>query len=176
MKYRFLTFTLILVVMQGCASAAKVENMVPTNVEQVSSGSALATQLYVSNASGGDETNPMWASKISAEDFRKALEQALENAGLLSEMRSSGEYEVKVFLDEVDQPLIGLDMTVTTKVTYEVIRQGTRERILEKQVVASHTATLSDQFYGVERLRLANEGSAEENIRLFIEQLLELQI
>jgi hypothetical protein len=176
MTLRILGFLLVFAVLQGCASAAKIENMVPTDVERVNPNSALADQLFISGASGGDETNPMWTSEISAEDFRKALEQALSNSGLLSEMRSSGRYEVRVFLDEVDQPFIGLDMTVTTKVTYEVIGRDTRERIFREQIIASHTATMSEQFYGVERLRLANEGSAEENIKIFIERLLGLGI
>ena len=176
MFIRISALILSLSVLQGCASAAKIENMVPSDVERADPNSALAGQLYVSSASGGDETNPMWTSEISAEDFRKALEQALSNSGLLSEMRSSGEYEVRVFLDEVDQPVIGIDMTVTTKVTYEVIRQDTRERVFDEQVTASHTATFGEQFYAVERLRLANEGSAEKNIKMFIERLLALEI
>ena len=176
MNLRISAFFLALAVLQGCASAAKIENMVPTDVERVDPKSALADQIYISGASGGDETNPMWTSEISAEDFRKALEQALSNSGLLSEMRSSGQYELRVFLDEVDQPFIGLDMTVTTKVTYEVIQRDTRERVFREQITASHTATMSEQFYGVERLRLANEGSAEENIKIFIERLLDLEI
>lgn len=165
-----------LAILQGCASAAKIENMVPSDVERADPNSALANGLYVSAASGGDDTNPMWTSEISADDFRQALEQALSNSGLLSEMRSSGQYEVRVFLDEVDQPFIGLDMTVTTKITYEVIRQDTRERVFKEQVIASHTATMGEQFYGVERLRLANEGSAEKNIQIFIQKLLALEI
>ena len=176
MNLRISAFFLALAVLQGCASAAKIENMVPTDVERVDPKSALADQIYISGASGGDETNPMWTSEISAEDFRKALEQALSNSGLLSEMRSSGQYELRVFLDEVDQPFVGLDMTVTTKVTYEVIQRDTRERVFREQITASHTATMSEQFYGVERLRLANEGSAEENIKIFIERLLDLEI
>jgi hypothetical protein len=176
MNLRISAFFLTLAVLQGCASAAKIENMVPTDVERVNPNSALADQLYISSASGGDETNPMWTSEISAEDFRKALEQALSNSGLLSEMRSSGQYELRVFLDEVDQPFIGLDMTVTTKVTYEVIQRDTRERVFREQITASHTATMGEQFYGVERLRLANEGSAEENIKKFIKLLLELEM
>jgi len=67
-------------------------------------------------------------------------------------------------------------MTVTTKVTYEVIHRDSRERVFREQIIASHTATIGEQFYGVERLRLANEGSAEENITMFIERLLELDI
>lgn len=165
-----------LAILQGCASAAKIENMVPSDVERADPNSAFANGLYVSAASGGDDTNPMWTSEISAEDFRQALEQALSNSGLLSEMRSSGQYEVRVFLDEVDQPFIGLDMTVTTKITYEVVRQDTRERVFEEQVIASHTATMGEQLYGVERLRLANEGSAEKNIQIFIQKLLALEI
>ena len=150
--------------------------MVPSVVERADPNSALANQLYVSSASGGDDTNPMWTSEISAEDFRKALAQALSNSGLLSEMRSSGQFEVRVSLDEVNQPFIGIDMTVRTSVTYEVIRQDTRERIFDEQITASHTTSFGEQFYGVERLRLANEGSAEKNIQMFIEKLLALEI
>lgn len=171
---QFLVIIPLLAVLQGCATAAKIDEMVPTTSVVADSNSKFYKNIFVSSASGGDETNPLWTSEISADDFRKALEIALQNAEILSELRSSSTYEIQVFLDEVEQPIAGLDMTVTTQVTYQVIDFNTRERIFDKQITAAYTAEFGDAFMGVERLRLANEGAAEKNIRQFLSELIDL--
>jgi vesicle coat complex subunit len=167
-------FIPLVAVLHGCATAAKIDEMVPTTSVAADSDSKFYKSIFVSSASGGDETNPLWTSEISADDFKKALEIALQNAGFLSDLRSSGAYEIQVFLDEVQQPIAGIDMTVTTQVTYQVINFDTRERIFDKQITAAYTAEFSDAFMGVERLRLANEGAAEKNISQFLSELIEL--
>jgi hypothetical protein len=75
-------------------------------------------------------------------------------------------------LVSVDQPLVGFDMTVTTTVTYTLLDPAGNQ-VWSKSVSAPHTATVSDAFLGVERLRLANEGSAKENIRRALDAMIE---
>ena len=43
--------------------------------------------------------------------------------------------------------------------------------VLDKVVVADYTATMGDSFWGIKRLRLANEGSAKNNIEKLIRSL-----
>ena len=42
--------------------------------------------------------------------------------------------------------------------------------------MAKHTAKASDAFAGVKRLRLANEGSAKENINMVLAELAKLDL
>ena len=51
-----------------------------------------------------------------------------------------------------------------------------REGIYEEEFTPSYTARFSDSFLAVERLRLANEGSAKKNIEWLIVRLREIEI
>ena len=68
----------------------------------------------------------------------------------------------------VAQPLLGLDMTVTTHVRYTLKDTQSGSVVLDKMLVASYTATVGDAFVGAKRLRLANEGAAKENLRSLV--------
>ncbi len=48
--------------------------------------------------------------------------------------------------------------------------------ILKETIIASYTAGFSDSVVAVKRLRLANEGSARENIHEFLKALSNLKI
>ncbi len=76
---------------------------------------------------------------------------------------------------EVDQPFIGFDLTVTSSVHYIVTESASNAFAFDETITAAHTATVSDAFVAVERLRLANEGPIKENIRVFIDKLLRQQ-
>jgi len=161
----------------GCATPARVDQMAarPTGVMSASMPEQLHNNIRVTSVIGGDETNPLWTSEISSSDFKSALVESLRSAGLLAELRSGGEYDLEATLLDVEQPLIGLDFTVTTRVRYNLIDRDSRRRLLDTEIVQSHTATFSDAAYGVERLRLANEGAARKNIEELIRQISELQ-
>ena len=113
---------------------------------------------------GGKSTNPLWTAQVSSEAFKTALEQSLASAGYLgSEGRPM---TVSAALVNLHQPMAGFDMSVTSEVRYTVTRDG--QSVFDETVSATGTATMSEAFIGVERLRLANEKSVQENIRQFL--------
>ena len=61
-------------------------------------------------------------------------------------------------------------MTVTSHVNYKVYDPKAQPLVLET-IDAPFTATMSDAFVGVERLRLANEGSIRASIEKFFDKL-----
>ncbi|MEY8264633.1 MAG: hypothetical protein RPR98_10535, partial [Bermanella sp.] len=69
------------------------------------------------------------------------------------------------------QPVFGLSFTVITKVKYTILDNRNGKVVLDKVVVADYTATMGDSFWGIKRLRLANEGSAKNNIEKLIRSL-----
>ncbi|MFT6915486.1 MAG: hypothetical protein ACJAWL_001793 [Motiliproteus sp.] len=156
----------------GCASGAKMQNM--TYLEtQKNYDKSLQNEVGVSYVSGGEETNPAWSSEISNSEFSGALKVSLSEQGLLS---NSGKYSLKVNMEKVDQPLFGLDMTVTTHVNYVLTDTNNNTIILDKTVIAPYTATIGDAFAAIKRLRLANEGSGKKNIEGLLEELSKLNI
>ena len=159
----------------GCASGAKMENMIydGTSIDKSQFDRSLKQQVSVDTVSGGEETNPMWTSEISNEAFSGAVKQSLNNMGLLA---PKGRYQLNVKLLNVDQPLFGFDMTVTTNVQYTLTDIKTGRVIFDRKVSAAHTATVSDAFVAITRLRLANEGSGKKNIEALLKHLLRLKI
>lgn len=156
----------------GCASGAKVENMTYTGTQH-QFDRALESNVGVQDVSGGTDTNPLWTSEISNDAFRQAVKNSLSSQGLLSEQ---GNYDLAIQLIEVNQPIMGFDLTVTTHIRYVLRDKTTDKVVLDEMIITPHTATMGDAFAAVKRLRLANEGSARKNIESLIEKLVQLKI
>ena len=156
----------------GCASGAQVENMIYKGDKQEYS-SEIKENVVLSSVTGGEDTNPAWTSEISDKAFSGAIKESLVNEGLYSD---NGKYSLSVEMVEIDQPSFGFDMTVTTIVKYILKDESSGEVVLSKEVNAPYTATIGDAFSGVERLKLANEGSGRKNIEELIKLLSDLNI
>jgi len=151
----------------ACASGAQSVNMVATGVQPVAANSALASSISIDSVVGGKNTNPLWTSQISNGDFEAALRDSLIAAGLYE---SIGDYKLEARLISVQQPLIGIALTVTTTVEY-TLRRADGTQVFNETIVSPYTAQFSEAAIAMIRLRLANEGSARENISQVIDRL-----
>lgn len=162
---------LLLTSVAACASGARSGAMTASITEAtvISDTSSLKKAITVGEVTGGSETNPLWTSEVGSPEFQTALEQSL----MLNAMYEAGKpkYRLDAKLLDVDQPIMGLDLTVDSHVFYRLAEAGSDELVYETEISCSYTANFSDAFLGVERLRLANEGSMKKNISLFIEAL-----
>lgn len=122
--------------------------------------------------SGEEETNPLWTSEVGNDAFRAALEQNLVRAGARARDEPSAAYRLDATIVGLDQPMMGLDAKVTSTVPYTMTPLAGGEP-LSTLVIESFTATFADAALGVERLRLANEGSIRRNIETFMDRLVE---
>ena len=167
----------ILLLLGGCATGAKRENMVyaPYQSQSTSYGSELVSNISVTTVGGGTETNPMWVSQVSDAEFAQALMASLDIAGLLN-LNQSGEYILEAHIVNIEQPLMGFDLTVTADIYYRLTDVVSSRLIYEKKLATTYTAVFSDALYGVTRLRLANEGAVRENIRFFLFDLSRLNL
>lgn len=157
----------------GCASGAKQENIAYKPIQKATYAPELGKNVALNSVSGGRETNPMWTSEISNQAFLGALRNSLTSQDLYSD---KGRYNLQVEMVGVDKPLVGFDMTVTTRVRYRLVDTDSDQIVFEELVVAPYTATVGDAFAAVTRLRLANEGSAKKNIENFLRRLAQLKI
>ncbi len=164
----------VILYLSGCASPAEYQNMVymAPQCVQAEPSSKLHHAISLSQVQGGKDTNPLWTSQVSAENFQKALEISLRESGYLSQNKSI--YVLTANLKKLKQPFFGFDMTVTSSVNYRLDDVQKDKNILNEDLNAEFTATVSDAFAGVARLRIANEGSIKENIRMLIEKLAQL--
>lgn len=138
----------------------------------VSSESGLYEAVAVGRVEGGQETNPLLESEVSSEDFATALSESLRAHAMLS--TESGTYRLDANLREMNQPFVGLNMTVSSTVFYTLTNVETGEVVYEELVAESYTATMGDAMVGVTRLRLANEGSIRANIERMLSDIVEV--
>lgn len=162
----------------ACATPPDVQDMVasPEAVEGRPFPDALRENIAVVSVAGGEKTNPLWTSEINAEGLKSALVESLQAAGLHNAERSSAAYQLIAVILNVAQPLFGFDTTVTVTVDYRLLDGKTGKEDLSEALTSQYTATVGEAFYGVERLKMANEGAVRENIRMLLERLRTLDI
>ena len=162
-----------LLTLGACASGAAPDKMTIAigSVPPVAAGQPGYHELKVGNVQGGSDTNPLWESNVSNDDFRSALQTSLHGVGYLSDDPAKANLEVTASLIDLQRPIAGIDMTVTSKVRYTVAPNGGGAPVFDQTIAASGTGKFGDALLGVERLRLANEASIQANITAFLQQL-----
>ena len=167
----------LLVLLQGCASPAQIGGMIEEKSRSVSNApQQLRSNILVQSVTGGESTNPLWTSEIGSKEYQVALEQSLANAGLLGVTQNDNKYQLAVSMLQVDQPLVGFNLTVTAKVQYTLKETNSGSIVYSRFIIRPYTAVLSETIFLQKRLRKANEGAARENIKAFIDQLYSLNL
>jgi hypothetical protein len=168
---------LFVTTLNSCASPTRVEQMTITAQEATKHRPAtvLSNKILVNNVSGGENTNVFWTSEIGNTEFKKALEISLSTAKLLA-TGEEGKYSLNTKLLKVDQPKVGLDLTVTIAVQYKLVRLLDGKELFNETITSPYTATQSDSFLASDRLKLANEGAVRNNLTQLINSLYELNV
>ena len=158
--------------LSACASGAKPGAMMAPNAAQttISANSNLREAVGMGQVSGGRETNPLLVSDVSSSDMAEALRLSLSARTMLA-IRDE-RFRLEANMINLQQPMMGLDMTVTSKVRYRLTRLSDNTIVFEREITAPFTAAFSSSLIGVERLKLANEGSIRENIAQFLAALI----
>lgn len=157
---------LVALMMEGCASPAAPTSMVATPALPADrvQASPLARGIEVGAVTGGEPTSPLWVSKVGNGEFGEALRRSLAGAGLLAAAPGDARYELRANLLTLSQPMFGTDFTVKSTVKYTLTERTTARVVYDEMISADYTAAFGDHLIGVERLRLANEGSIRRNI------------
>lgn len=166
---KIILLLLLVAILSACASPANKQSMM-VNPDAVASyvKEEQKGKFVVDAVGGGKATNPMWTSQVSKENFEAALKDSLSIAGLTSADSSASQYKVDADLLSLQQPMFGLTFDVISTVNYRVHKAGFERKF---PITATGTATTSDAFVGMTRLKIANEKSIQANITEFIKQL-----
>ena len=181
MKYllfnkRWLFVLLGVALLSGCASPARIGMMrVDGNPLQRIQQTPLRGMVSIQDVTGGQDTNPLWTSKVSSVDFKNAMEESLKAVGLYAPTQL-GKYRLTAHLESLDQPLFGASLTVTARVNYVLYEQATGKNIYSRKIELPYTAKAFDALLATERLRLANEGAIRVKIKQLIDDLFALNI
>lgn len=156
--------------LSGCATSADSGDMtVAAQPTAQTFPQRFKHAMCVRTVSGGEETNPLWVSKVDDEGFRTALSASLDGAGLTAPSDGCA-FPIDANLLGMSQPSLGLDMTVTSHVNYKVYDQS-GQPVLLATIDAPYTATFSDSPLGFVRLKRANEGAIRVSIQDFFDKL-----
>jgi hypothetical protein len=117
--------------------------------------------------SGGSFSSSVLAN-VSNEEFKQALECSLVQSGLFKSTGSGG-YQVAASIISIKQPMIGISMTVSMQVSYEVKRGNSV--IWSRVIQSTYKAPASEALIGAVRVRKATEGAVRENIANFVRAL-----
>lgn len=152
----------------GCAFPATKEGMVVTNYI---APQQRGEKIFVKESTGGSVTLPFWTSQIPNDNFTEAVKESLLISKTFSALSTNwgDDWGLEIEIRDVNQPMFGLDFTVTTDTKYTLYLKG--RKVYETFIRGSGTATVSDSFFAIARLRLANENSARANVKKFIEEL-----
>lgn len=129
----------------------------------------LQAAMCVRAVTGGEETNPLWISKVDDKGFRSALTASMRANGLLASADPCP-FPTDVNLLGLSQPVAGLDLTVTSHVNYKV-HDAVGGPVVLETITAPYTAPFSEHFVAIVRLQRANEGSIRANIAAFFDRL-----
>jgi hypothetical protein len=153
----------------ACAAPAERSNMTVSHIPAFAepTDTSLIGGIAVGSVDGGQETHPLGTSEVDNEDFQSALMESMRDHGLLAE-GNAPRYILYAHLLNLQQPLIGLNMTVNAKVNYELVDAVNGQPSQDKTVETEFTSPFGDAFAADERTRLANEGAIRENIREFL--------
>lgn len=167
-----LAILLCAIALSACAAASKPGAMVAelTEATIISENSTLRENVSVGDVNGGKETSPLWKSNVSSDDFAESLRQSFAAHAMLA--TDEGNYRLDAELMKLKQPFAGFNMTVTSTVKYTLTDIATSNVVFEETVEEAYTAKTGDAFLGVERLRLANEGSIKGNISSLIKLMI----
>lgn len=166
-----LALTLIL---GGCASPADRAAMTPQNLT-ISKHHPYSLRVQTG---GGAETGAMDSSNVSNADLKAAIEDAVVSSKLFTTIvqGSNGDYELSVRLTSLSKPVFGGTFTVDMETAWSLTRTSDRSVALRKSVKTSGTATMSDAFAGVTRLRMAVEAATRNNIEQGLKAVAELNL
>lgn len=158
----------------GCASPAGTKEMVSDSAQVVTKH----PYSVAVRTAGGRETDKMGASQISDQDFAEALRQSITTTKLFSKVveGQDSDYLLSVFVANLEQPMMGFSMTVKMEAAWSLTEVKSGKVIWKDTINSTYTASASAAFAGVERLRIATEGAARENIKMGIEELSKLSL
>jgi hypothetical protein len=129
-------------------------------------------------AAGGRKTEAWRNSRISDAVFLDALVQSLDRAGVFARVVTSenADYLLDVFIEDVQEPTTGLDVTVNLKAKWTVKNLKSGKVEYTETIVTPYTTRIDEALVDTQRLQLASEGAARENIREGILRISRLEL
>jgi hypothetical protein len=145
----------------GCATVPKPEAMIPTS-SVIGTHHPQSASVVVA---GSSATSSPGTSRISNDALQQAIIAAIEKNKTFSSVAkdAGGDYRLAVTVVSMDQPYFGFSFTVKMEAAWS-LKGADGTVVMQESVQSEGTAGATEAFAGVERLRLATEAAARNNI------------
>jgi len=156
----------------GCATATNSQAMVAQSSDGVYFETIQGSLSVL--VVGGKQTSSISTSQISNADFKSAITDSIKKTKLFSsviENASESNYILRSIIVDLEQPSFGFSMTVNLEVAWSLTRSGEKAPIWKDTHISTYTASYSEAFAGVTRLRVATEKAAKRNIGWALETI-----
>ena len=158
----------------GCSSPVSKEAIV---VSQIAASKHHEKSISVVTQ-GGNETTAMDSTNISDEELATAITESITRNKLFQQVIQGGQsdYQLNVSIINMSKPVFGLTFTVQMEAAWSLIDLKDNSVVMRETINSSHTASFSDAFAAVTRLKMAVEGAVKENIRLGLTKISQLEL
>jgi hypothetical protein len=116
---------------------------------------------------------------IQADYFEQSIVDAIVSSDVFSGLDDSAgkPYSLNIRIINVDAPSFSYKMTVDMNVVWELIHSADGVQVLHEKIQSSYTGgAFEGGLIGANRVRVAAEGAARENIRIGLEKIASLNL
>lgn len=155
----------------ACASAARSTALVSevTSATLVKESSPLYRAVSVGEVTGGEETTLISKSKLSNASFRSALSTSLDVIGALKgDLFGGAPLIVEAEIEEIKQPNLQISFTAYARIKYKVFAAQDGKQLFSRTVSSKARVKITESVVREERIRLATEGAARNNLQIFL--------
>jgi len=174
---RIITLILSLIAisfLSGCSTLATTKAMVSNSPVVNKHNYSISVNTY----GGESESEVKFGSAgVTDEDLKKAIEESINNSNLFSSVVSNGsDYELNVTIFELNRPSAGFKLTASMETAWSLINKNNERVVFKKSIKSSHTTGALDAFAFTERLALAVENAAKQNIEKGLQEISRLNL
>ena len=158
----------------GCASTKPIlpEALTPNDLS-ISQKYNESVTIHVKN---GRESNGMYMPKLSNETLAAAVRDTIRTSKLFSEiLPSGGRYVLDLYIVNVSQPYAGTEMTAGVEIAWSLKDTSTGTVVWRESIQTEKTVTSKEESMALNRLKLATEMAAKENIKEGVKKISKLK-
>ncbi len=164
----------------ACGAPARPLELSITDLESLQLRSWLSPQLRrnvdLLPVTGGQDTNPLWGTRMSDMSLNQAYQESLRRVGLMPDVPDSGRYQLKVELMATAQPNVPVAVEVAVSVRYTLTERGAKAPVYQRTLRTTQKAGIDDSLSPTEQLRMATEGAMRANIGELLRELASLPL
>ena len=156
----------------SCASTAESQAMTVTGFAP-QQAKTFPTGIIVTQVTGGPEEPTWYTSEITIPEFKEALTQSLKAQDWLQTTQTSP-HSLTASIESQETDMVGLDAQSWVTVRYVLTPNSSSTPLYDHTIKTGYLVPHGVAFTGVEKMRLALQGAAKDNITQLLQGLSEL--